>query len=71
VLELVPGLSLPAKNIMKNVVHFVHVDLGNKLGDNLFSMQYLMDNRANPTSVPFFHDNTHVGSKDVYHDLPS
>jgi hypothetical protein len=68
-----PAYLCPAKNIMKNVIHFVHVDLGNKLGDNLFSMQYLMDNRANPVSVPFFHDNPNVGSKDVYmsyrHDI--
>ena len=68
-----PAYPCPAKNIMKNVIHFVHVDLGNKLGDNLFSMQYLIDDRANPVSVPFFHDNTNVGSKDVYmayrHDI--
>jgi nucleoside-specific outer membrane channel protein Tsx len=62
-----------AQNISKNVIEFVHVDLGNKLGDNVFDMQYLSDNTTNPVSVPYFHDNTHDGSKDVYmtfrHDI--
>ena len=62
-----------AQKIAKNVIEFVHVDLGNKLGDNTFDVQYLMDNTTNPVSVPYFHDNDRAGSKDVYftyrHDL--
>jgi len=62
-----------AQKIAKNVIEFVHVDLGNKLGDNTFDVQYLMDNTTNPTSVTYFHNNEHAGSKDVYftyrHDL--
>lgn len=67
-----PGTG-KAQNISKNIVEFIHVDLGNKLGDNTFDMQYLSDNTTNPVSVPYFHDSTKVGSKDIYmtfrHDI--
>ena len=68
-----PGYTGKGQNLSKNVIDFIHVDLGNKLGDNLFSMEYMSDNTANPVSVGYFHDSTHVGSKDIYmifrHDL--
>jgi len=61
------------KNIAKNVIEFTHVDIGNKLGDNFFSVQYLMSNRSDPASQQIYHDNTAVGAKDayftVYHDV--
>jgi len=63
----------PAKNLPKNVVGFTHVDLGNKLGDNVLDVQLMMDNKSNPVSVGYYHDSTNVGSKDFYvtfrHDI--
>jgi hypothetical protein len=55
-----------SSNIAKNFLEFVHVDIGNTLGDNTFTMQYLRSNKTNPVSTPYFHNNTNVGAKDVY-----
>ena len=60
------GNPIKANNISKHVVTFKHVDVGNKLGDNTFVMQYLSSNHINPTSTDHFHDNMTVGAKDVY-----
>ena len=65
--------TCPAANLAKNVLGFTHVDLGNKLGDNVFDVQLMMDNKSNPVSVAYFHDSPNAGSKDFYvtfrHDL--
>lgn len=60
------GNPVKAKNVAKNSVTFKHVDIGNKWGDNLFVMQYLMSNRQNPVSSDHYHDSLEVGAKDVY-----
>lgn len=59
------------RNLTKHIVEFAHVDKGNRLGDNVFDMQYLMSNHLNP--VGELHGNLENGAKDVYmtyrHDL--
>lgn len=61
------------QNIQMNGFQFTHVDRGNRFGDNLFDVTYIMSNRGDAVSKAFFHNNTTDGARDAYiiyrHDI--